>query len=59
MQSPSYLHDLLVSTLSVEGRDAEMSLWVLGFSGMWIKGADLTALARSFHLDPSARARPT
>ena len=51
MQSPTYLHDLLVSTIFTEGLDAEMSLWALGFSAMWIKGADLDALARTFDLD--------
>jgi hypothetical protein len=55
MQSPTYLHDLLVSTIFTEGLDAEMSLWALGFSAMWIKGADLNALARPFHLDLDTR----
>ncbi|MDF2707288.1 MAG: hypothetical protein K0R62_2940, partial [Nonomuraea muscovyensis] len=55
MQSPTYLHDLLVSTIFTEGLDAEMDLWVLGFSAMWIKGADLDALARTFHLDLATR----
>jgi hypothetical protein len=55
MQSPTYLHDLLVSTLFTEGLDAEMSLWALGFSAMWIEGADLKALAQPFHLDLGTR----
>lgn len=32
-----------------------MDLWALGFSAMWIKGADLDALARAFHLDLATR----
>jgi hypothetical protein len=55
MRSPTYLHDLLVSTIFTEGLDAEMDLWALGFSAMWIKGADLDALARTFHLDLTTR----
>lgn len=55
MQSPTYLHDLLVSTIFTEGLDAEMDLWALGFSAMWIKGADLDALARAFSLDLATR----
>ncbi|MEV4379244.1 DUF6461 domain-containing protein [Streptosporangium sp. NPDC049644] len=55
MRSPTYLHDLLVSTIFTEGLDAEMDLWALGFSAMWIKGADLDALARAFHLDLATR----
>jgi hypothetical protein len=55
MQSPTYLHDLLASTLFTEGLDAEMDLWSLGFSAIWIKGADLDALARAFSLDLATR----
>ncbi|MFI6817567.1 DUF6461 domain-containing protein [Nonomuraea sp. NPDC050328] len=55
MQPPTYLHDLLVSTLFTEDLDAEMDLWALGFSAMWIKGADLDALARDFHFDLATR----
>ncbi|WP_329083825.1 DUF6461 domain-containing protein [Streptosporangium sp. NBC_01469] len=55
MQSPTYLHDLLVSTLFTEGLDAEPDLWALGFSALWIKGADLDALARDFSLDLATR----
>ncbi|WP_440103703.1 hypothetical protein [Streptosporangium sp. H16] len=51
MQSPTYLHDLLVSTLFTEGLDADPDLWQLGFSAIWIEGADLDALARVFSLD--------
>ncbi|WP_440071927.1 DUF6461 domain-containing protein [Streptosporangium sp. OZ121] len=51
MQSPTYLHDLLVSTLFTEGLDADPDLWQLGFSAIWIKGADLDSLARDFSLD--------
>jgi hypothetical protein len=56
MQSPTYLHDLLVSTLFTEGLDGEMDLWALGFSAMWIMGADLDVLAAAFHLDLATRA---
>ncbi|MEU4511177.1 DUF6461 domain-containing protein [Nonomuraea wenchangensis] len=56
MESRTYLHDLLVSTLFTEGLDAEMDLWVLGFSAMWIKGVSLDALAAAFHLDLATRA---
>ncbi|MET7462894.1 DUF6461 domain-containing protein [Nonomuraea sp. NPDC005501] len=56
MQPPTHLHDLLVATLFTEGLDAEMDLWALGFSAMWITGADLDALARDFHLDLATRA---
>jgi hypothetical protein len=56
MQSPTYLHDLLVSTIFTEGLDAEMDLWALGFSAMWIKGAGLDAFARTWHLDLATRA---
>ncbi|MFG3439263.1 DUF6461 domain-containing protein [Nonomuraea sp. NPDC047897] len=51
MQSRTYLYDVLVSTLFTEGLDAEMDLWALGFSALWIKGADLDALAPALHLD--------
>jgi hypothetical protein len=56
MQSPTYLHDLLVSTIFTEGLDAEMDLWALEFSAMWIKGVDLDVLARAWHLDLATRA---
>ncbi|MEV4186602.1 hypothetical protein AB0J28_34765 [Streptosporangium canum] len=56
MQSRTYLHDLLVSTIFTEGLDAEMDLWALGFSALWIKGATLDALASAFHLDLATRA---
>ncbi|MEV4397382.1 DUF6461 domain-containing protein [Nonomuraea sp. NPDC049607] len=55
MRSPTYLHDLLVATLFTEGLDAEMDLWALGFSAMWVQGADLGSLARTFHLDLATR----
>ena len=55
MRSPTYLHDLLVATIFTEGLDAEMDLWALGFSAMWIKDMDLETLARSFHLDLATR----
>ncbi|MER5426871.1 DUF6461 domain-containing protein [Streptosporangium roseum] len=55
MQSRTYLYDLLVSTIFTEGLDAEMDLWALGFSALWIKGADLDALAPAFHLDLATR----
>lgn len=55
MQSRTYLHDLLVSTIFTEGLDAEMDLWVLGFSALWIRGVDLDALAPAFHLDFATR----
>ncbi|SFJ46771.1 hypothetical protein SAMN05216275_10974 [Streptosporangium canum] len=56
MQPRTYLHDLLVSTIFTEGLDAEMDLWALGFSALWITGADLDALAPAFHLDLATRA---
>ncbi|MEV4747964.1 DUF6461 domain-containing protein [Streptosporangium sp. NPDC049248] len=55
MQSPTYLHDLLASTLFTEGLDGDMDLWALGFSAIWIKGADLDALAPIYQLDLSTR----
>ncbi|MFI6455084.1 DUF6461 domain-containing protein [Streptosporangium amethystogenes] len=55
MQSRTYLHDLLVSTIFTEGLDAEMDLWALGFSALWIEGAGLDALAPAFHLDLATR----
>ncbi|MFI0422319.1 DUF6461 domain-containing protein [Spongiactinospora sp. 9N601] len=55
MRSRTYLHDLLVSTIFTEGLDAEMDLWALGFSAIWIKGADLGALATEWHMDPATR----
>ena len=55
MQSPTYLHDLLVSTIFTEGLDGEMDLWALGFSAMWIKGADLDALTAAWRLDLATR----
>jgi hypothetical protein len=55
MQSPTYLHDLLASTLFTEGLDGDMDLWALGFSAVWIKGAHLDALAPIYHLDLSTR----
>ncbi|MEU4235269.1 DUF6461 domain-containing protein [Nonomuraea sp. NPDC026600] len=55
MQSPTYLHDLLASTLFTEGLDGEMDLWALGFSAVWIKGVDLDALASIYQLDLSTR----
>ncbi|MER6171149.1 DUF6461 domain-containing protein [Streptosporangium sp. NPDC001681] len=55
MQSRTYLHDLLVSTLFTEGLDADMDLWALGFSAIWIKGAGLDALAPAFSLDLATR----
>ncbi|MEU4549406.1 DUF6461 domain-containing protein [Nonomuraea dietziae] len=56
MRSPTYLHDLLVSTLFTEELDHDMDLWSLGFSALWIKGADLDTLAQAFSLDLSTRA---
>ncbi|WP_449062123.1 hypothetical protein [Planomonospora algeriensis] len=41
MESRTHLHDLLVSTIFTEGLGAEMDLWALGFSALWIKGAGL------------------
>ncbi|MDA0637520.1 DUF6461 domain-containing protein [Nonomuraea sp. MCN248] len=55
MRSPTYLHDLLVSTLFDEELDADPDLETLGFSAMWIKGADLGALARRCGLDLTTR----
>ncbi|NRQ40900.1 hypothetical protein HII36_55220 [Nonomuraea sp. NN258] len=55
MRSRTHLHDLLVSTIFTEGLDAEMDLWVLGFSAVWIKGPDLDAVARAFSLDLATR----
>ncbi|MEV8630903.1 DUF6461 domain-containing protein [Streptosporangium sp. NPDC051023] len=55
MQSPTYLHDLLASTLFTEGLDGDMDLWALGFDAIWIKGADLDALAPIYQLDLSTR----
>jgi hypothetical protein len=55
MRSPTYLHDLLVSTLFTEELDHDMDLWSLGFSALWIKGADLDTLAQAFSLDLSTR----
>ncbi|MEU6722024.1 hypothetical protein ABZ897_62230 [Nonomuraea sp. NPDC046802] len=51
MQSRTHLHDLLVSTLFTEGLDSDMDLWALGFTAIWVKGADLDALARTFGMD--------
>ena len=55
MQSRTYLYDLLVSTLFTEGLDGDMDLWALGFSAMWIKGADLDALAADLRMDFASR----
>ncbi|MEV4289324.1 DUF6461 domain-containing protein [Nonomuraea bangladeshensis] len=55
MQSQTYLHDLLASTLFTEGLDGDMDLWTLGFSAIWIKGANLDALATIYQLDLSTR----
>ncbi|MEO3891329.1 DUF6461 domain-containing protein [Nonomuraea sp. B5E05] len=55
MQSPTFLHDLLASTLFAEELDDEMDLWSLGFSAIWTKGADLDALARAFSMDLTTR----
>ncbi|MFD8532509.1 DUF6461 domain-containing protein [Streptosporangium canum] len=55
MQPRTYLHDLLVSTVFTEGLDAEMDLWALGFSALWITGAGLDTLAPAFHLDLATR----
>ncbi|WP_371784732.1 DUF6461 domain-containing protein [Streptosporangium subroseum] len=55
MQSPTYLHDLLASTLFTEGLDGDMDLWALEFSTIWIKGADLDDLAPIYQLDLSTR----
>ncbi|MEV4566315.1 DUF6461 domain-containing protein [Nonomuraea sp. NPDC049419] len=49
------MHDLLVDTLFTEGLDDEGDLWTLGFSAMWITGADVESVARSFGLDPVTR----
>ncbi|MGV9776246.1 DUF6461 domain-containing protein [Streptosporangium sp. NPDC003464] len=54
MQSRTYLYDLLVSTIFTEGLD-EDDLWALGFSALWITGADLGTLAPAFHLDLATR----
>ncbi|MEU0483458.1 DUF6461 domain-containing protein [Streptosporangium sp. NPDC006013] len=51
MQSPTHLHDLLVSTIFTEGLDDEMDLWTLGFSALWVKGMDRDAVAEVFSLD--------
>ncbi|MGA5761520.1 DUF6461 domain-containing protein [Nonomuraea bangladeshensis] len=37
-------------------RDADMDLWALGFSAMWIKGVGLDALAAAVDLDLATRA---
>jgi hypothetical protein len=55
MQSRTYLHDLLVSTLFTEGLDSDMDLWALGFTALWVKGADLDTLARTFGMDLATR----
>ncbi|RBQ18655.1 hypothetical protein DP939_19420 [Spongiactinospora rosea] len=55
MRSRTHLHDLLVSTIFTEGLDAEPDLWALGFSAIWIKGADLDTLATEWHMDPTTR----
>jgi hypothetical protein len=55
MRSPTYLHDLLVSILFTEGLDADMDLWTLEFSAIWIKGMELDALAPVFSLDLPTR----
>jgi hypothetical protein len=55
MRSRTYLYDLLVSTIFTEGLDGEMDLYALGFSAMWIKGADLDALATTLRLDLATR----
>jgi hypothetical protein len=55
MQSRTYLHDLLVSTLFTEGLDSDMDLWALGFTAIWVKGADLDTLARTFGMDLATR----
>ncbi|MGI5268325.1 DUF6461 domain-containing protein [Nonomuraea sp. CA-218870] len=54
MRSSSYLHDLLVSTIFTEELD-DPDLWMLGFSAMWIKGADLDALAAVYGWDLDTR----
>ncbi|WP_433376944.1 DUF6461 domain-containing protein [Streptosporangium sp. CA-115845] len=56
MRPETYLYDLLVSTVFTEGLDAEMDLWALGFSALWIHGTDITTLASDFSLDPGTRA---
>ncbi|MEV4110226.1 DUF6461 domain-containing protein [Nonomuraea sp. NPDC049695] len=55
MQSRTYLHDLLTSTLFTEGLDSDMDLWALGFTTIWVKGADLDTLARTFGMDLATR----
>ncbi|MFC4016179.1 DUF6461 domain-containing protein [Nonomuraea purpurea] len=55
MQSRTYLYDLLVSTLFTEGLDSDMDLWALGFTAIWVKGADLDTLARTFGMDLATR----
>ncbi|MDP4511099.1 DUF6461 domain-containing protein [Nonomuraea turcica] len=55
MQSPTYLHELLVSTFVTEGLDHDPDLWSLGFSTIGIKGADLGVLAQAFSLDLTTR----
>ncbi|MBF8190701.1 hypothetical protein ITP53_34320 [Nonomuraea sp. K274] len=55
MQSRTYLHDLLVSTLFTDGLDSDMDLWALGFTAIWVKGAGLDTLARTFGMDPATR----
>ncbi|MEV5414502.1 DUF6461 domain-containing protein [Thermopolyspora sp. NPDC052614] len=54
MRSPSYLYELLESTIFTEGLD-DSDLWMLFFSALWIRGASLEELTKDFHLDPTTR----
>ena len=54
MRSSTYLHDLLVSTIFTEELD-DPDLWMLGFSAMWVKGADLDVLAAAYGWDLGTR----
>ncbi|MCK2213704.1 hypothetical protein MF672_007880 [Actinomadura sp. ATCC 31491] len=56
MQARTHLYDLLVSTLFTEGLDGDTDLWALGFTAVWVKDADLGALAATDHaIDDGSR----
>ncbi|MFF4775806.1 DUF6461 domain-containing protein [Microtetraspora fusca] len=55
MYSATYLHDLLASTIFTEDLDADMDLWTLGFSAIWVHGADIETVASQFSLDLGTR----
>jgi len=54
-RSPTYLYDLLESTIFAEDDGGDPDLWSLGFCVLWVHGLDVETLAAEQSLDLSTR----